>query len=354
MVSNCTLPADDLRPVSLVGTSSVTGVVLGNGDFWCWGDDQYGICNQPAPITTDVPVRAGRANCLTQVTTDGAAAAGLRADGTVIAWGTEGYESFGDGPGTTTSQGGIANILLPEPAVSISRPALAATRSGAVYFWGFLVPGMATVATPMLVPQITGARYVSALPLCAIDGSGALFCWGINENAVVGDGTQTNAPTPVQVLTQVLAVSGGSAINCALRTDGSVWCWGSDVFGQLGDGTTVTLRATPAMTIPMPPAVGLSASPFNVCAWTASGDLYCWGESNVGILYPSNGGSLPTKMEKLPGPVLAAFNSDYRLCVIVADEDHSVWCRGIVYQNIAEPTDGSFVRIQLPTAGASQ
>jgi len=73
---------------------------------------------------------------------------------------------------------------------------------------------------------------------CAIKQDGSLWCWGANYYGQLGDGTNTNKNTPVQIMSSgVVAVSLGGDYTCAIKQDGSLWCWGDNYYGQLGDGT---------------------------------------------------------------------------------------------------------------------
>ena len=79
---------------------------------------------------------------------------------------------------------------------------------------------------------------------CALDDSGAAWCWGNNWYGELGDGT-TTFPRYVATPQRVAAAFGGGAITftalaaggdhtCGIATDNSVYCWGSNYSHQLG------------------------------------------------------------------------------------------------------------------------
>ena len=77
--------------------------------------------------------------------------------------------------------------------------------------------------------------------ICAVLTNGGLKCWGKNDYGQIGDGTKTTKSVPTNVLgltSGVKSVSTGFLNSCAILSDGSVKCWGYNYFGQLGDGTT--------------------------------------------------------------------------------------------------------------------
>jgi len=74
---------------------------------------------------------------------------------------------------------------------------------------------------------------------CAVSISGAVYCWGFNENGQAGDGTQDHASQAVRVEGlpgPVARVKTTPNATCALLTSGKVHCWGSNYNGQLGNG----------------------------------------------------------------------------------------------------------------------
>jgi hypothetical protein len=132
----------------------------------------------------------------------------LRADGTLWAWGYNGYGQLGDG---TTTQRHYSPVQV-----------------GSDTDW--------TV--------ISAGGYYSL----GIKADGTLWAWGNNGYGKLGDGTTTNRNAPIQVGTDDdwTNISAGAYHSQVIKADGTLWAWGYNYYGQLGDGTTVN-KNTPVM-----------------------------------------------------------------------------------------------------------
>jgi alpha-tubulin suppressor-like RCC1 family protein len=64
---------------------------------------------------------------------------------------------------------------------------------------------------------------------CVVNSSGGLKCWGYNGFGTLGDGSTTDASSPVDVVgltSGVTGVSAGGSHVCAITTSGGAKCWG--------------------------------------------------------------------------------------------------------------------------------
>ena len=76
--------------------------------------------------------------------------------------------------------------------------------------------------------------------VCALDIDGVAYCWGYNRMGQLGDGTNDDSSTPVEVATdqRFTSISAGRYFSCVLTAVGETFCWGDNSSGQLGNGAT--------------------------------------------------------------------------------------------------------------------
>jgi alpha-tubulin suppressor-like RCC1 family protein len=163
---------------------------------------------------------------------------------------------------------------------------------------------------------------------CALDDAGAVLCWGEGSSGRLGVGfDDVNLPVTVEVPTEgiVVGIAAGGGTTCAFDDAGLVWCWGINNDGQLGDGTT-TSRATPAPVAGLDDVIQLAVGDFHVCALRLDGGVACWGFGANGQLgagdFENRTG--PTEVLDIEGALRIAAGSRHS-CALVASGEVRCW-----------------------------
>jgi alpha-tubulin suppressor-like RCC1 family protein len=164
---------------------------------------------------------------------------------------------------------------------------------GSIWCWGLNGNGQLGDGTkinrnvPVRVSTYTGAVSVAtgAAHTCAAFGDGTVRCWGAGTDGMLGHGATTESLTGVQVsgISNAVQVTAGNNFACARLQNGYVWCWGLGTSGQLGNNGTSN-SSTPVIVSGLPDATDVSAGGAYACAVVTGGDVNCWGYNGYGQL----------------------------------------------------------------------
>jgi alpha-tubulin suppressor-like RCC1 family protein len=254
--------ANDWKVVS--AGQNFTAAIKTNGTLWTCGYNSYGQLGHGSTGT------GGNLAVLTQVGswTDWVVvecapnhAVGLRADGTLWAWGNNPSGQLGDGSITIRNApvqvGLTVGLATGWATVSAGDNWTAAIRTdGSLYTWGNGAQGRHGLGdttnrnVPTRVDMATDWVAVScgAYHGAALKDYGAIYAWGYSNAGQVGDGTNTQRNSPVQVgaAEDWVALSVGGNHTAAMKGDGSLWVWGQNSLGQIGDGATGAANNRPS------------------------------------------------------------------------------------------------------------
>ena len=125
---------------------------------------------------------------------------------------------------------------------------------------------------------------------CALTNEGKAYCWGLNNHGQLGNNSTTNSRIPVAVqmpagVARFQSIAAGHSHTCALTNEGKAYCWGWGGSGQLGNNSTTNSRIPVA--VQMPAGVSfksIAAGYYHTCAFTTTGQAYCWGRGGSGQL----------------------------------------------------------------------
>ena len=283
----------------------------------------------------------------------------LRSDGTVWGFGYNGYGQLGDG--TTTNR--ILPVQIPGltgvTAIAVyggnGSPgfSLALKSDGTVWAWGYngygaLGDGTTTNRTsPVQVAGLTNVIAIAAggYHSLALRSDGTVWAWGYDGQGQLGDGGSSSEYNIVQVsgLTNVIAISAGNYHSVAVTSDGSVWAWGYNGDGELGDASTSS-SSVPVKVIGLTGALAVSAGMNDSIALTTTGSLSAWGKNDEGQFGISTPASSTVAITSATGVILVSHLTagppTGGVIVIRPFSPTGYYATGSVVCLIAEPANG--------------
>ncbi|MCL4181282.1 MAG: hypothetical protein KJ072_26525, partial [Verrucomicrobia bacterium] len=193
------LSPEAMDVVALAGGETFCLGLRASGTVVAWGPGYMGETNVPPGLWNVTAVAAGGAHGLA-----------LRSDGTVAAWGDNGY-------GQTDVPAGLSGVVA---IAAGGLSSLALRADGSLVGWGGTGFGPFQVP-PNLPPAVAIA--VGGNHALALRADGQVVAWGDNSAG------QTVVPAD---LTNVVTIAAGGNHSLALTVTGSVVAWGDNTYGQ--------------------------------------------------------------------------------------------------------------------------
>ncbi|MEO8107319.1 MAG: RCC1 repeat-containing protein [Actinomycetes bacterium] len=316
-----------------------------NGKAYCWGRGSAGqlgnggSSDAARPVAVDTSgVLAGKTLVAIDAGTNHTCA--VASTGAAYCWGAGSVGQLGSGA-TTKSTVAVkvsgTGVNLPIATVSAALAhTCALTTIGRPYCWGDGAQGRLGTgttddhATPVGVAggNTSAVRSISASDThtCLVNANRYVHCWGAGGDGQLGNGSRTNALTPLQVdatgfgsdLPETVAATPHGT--CAMGLSGSLYCWGVDESSAAGISSTapVTLASAPT-SLDGKVIQQVTDDAIHTCALTGAGAAYCWGygaQGQLGI------GSRSTNYRPQPVVTTGAL-SGVRLTDITAGEYHT-------------------------------
>jgi alpha-tubulin suppressor-like RCC1 family protein len=226
--------------------------------------------------------------------------AGASLNPVVETWGDNTYGQLGNG--TTTMSTLPVSIALPGGASPVAVSAggnhsLAIGSDNNLYAWGQngygqLGNGTTTQANSPIAISLPSGVHATAVAAGFIDSvvlgsNGKVYAWGDNSVGELGDGNTTNSSSPVLVsLPSTLtftSIAAGQYHNLALASNGALYAWGYNNDGQVGNGTKNTPTSPVQISLPSgaTPAK-IAAGGYHSLAVSTAGNVYGWGYNAYG------------------------------------------------------------------------
>ena len=277
---------------------------------YCWGINSVGQLGTGIDTDAALPVRVVGGLKFISLAVGYAHTCGLISGGAAYCWGTNGGGQLGNG---TTSESDVPSAVSGGLSFVTLAPGnghtCGLTAAGVAYCWGandFGMLGDGTDTSRSVPTAVAGGMTFSAITAngshtCAITTSGAAYCWGDDTEGELGDsgGAQYKyAPVPVHSGgVTFTTISAGFNHTCARATTGAIYCWGGNENGQVGPngGTEIAVPVQVGL-------LGLSVvtGGWHSCAITAAG-AYCWGFNQYGELGAASGGIQTATPLKISG-----------------------------------------------------
>lgn len=330
-------------------------VITTDGNVGCWGFGLRGRLGTGYELSSSVPsevLRMSEAHLIAAGTQNTCVTRG--ASHALYCWGSNSNGLLAN------ADVGSALSTLPLPAAGIGEPIMsnvvsiavatshmcAVRGTGELYCWGSEANGRLGnySATTDILRRPSEATRAGGVPVrdasivtvgdaygCMINDAGAVECWGDNTDYQLGDpgfvSSYSDVVRPVPGLTGVDEISAGWAHTCALTTEGEVLCWGANEQKQLG-------RAFGEAS-PEPQAVAglgtikqIAAGSTFTCALDEDGSVWCWGSNDNGERGDAAAEDSETPIRVEVGRTVSALQAGSRHVCAITDIEDEVLCWG--------------------------
>jgi alpha-tubulin suppressor-like RCC1 family protein len=235
-----------------------TFAIKNSGALWAWGGNGLAIFGNGTTVSTSSPIQIGTLTNWSRISTDGQCVLAVKTDGTLWSWGANGIGQLGNGTtiGPTSSPVQVGTLTnWSDVGVGARSQVVAIKTDGTLWGWGSEYSNFDASTVNRSSPVQLGTSSDWAEFCMGFDTqwarktTGEVYAWGMNVSSVAAGVVYTNitALSKSNNITwssfQSNNQSNGNGV-VAKKTDGTLWAWGSNGGGQYGNGTT-TPSTTP-------------------------------------------------------------------------------------------------------------
>jgi alpha-tubulin suppressor-like RCC1 family protein len=331
------VPTADRFTRIAAGDKSVCGL-LADGHLRCWGDNSSGQLGNgnTSSVTAPAHVSNDAITDWTNVAVGKHHACALRANGAAYCWGSNRHSQLATMPAneieTTPIMVGVATwsmVFAGYDQTCLADAADLVSCAGRTGFGQLATTGSHTVPAQESTHSMWTATDAGSISTCAIDSANTLKCWGNNQDGNVGDNSSLDQQAPQLVPVQGsaggwLQVAVGDDV-CALDDLHQLYCWGVDDDAEVGNGGITVGGVDKPYGVAPGRQFDTTTTTVHTCA-IASGTIYCWGRN-------SNHEVNSTATAPITDPNTSIFSSYLDIAAGVAHTcalagDQSVWCWG--------------------------
>ena len=281
-----------------------------SGQLWTWGANTYGSLGLGDTTNRSEPTQVGSDTDWEKGPVSGQdyGSFAIKTNDTLWGWGRNTFGALGLGDTTNRSSpvqvGSLTNWFLVGGGYFYNA---AIKTDGKLWTWGFNYGGRLGVgdttnrSSPVQVGSLTDWKGssndevlddghtkfgVGNYGLTVIKSDGTLWGWGRNNYWTIGDGTNTNRSSPVQIGSDTNWASVSPSFhshNAVIKTDGTLWSWGYNPFGNTGHGDT-TDRSSPVQVGSLTDWKFVCCAHYYTIAVKTDGTLWAWGYGASGRL----------------------------------------------------------------------
>jgi len=283
------------------GYSHTVVLKTSDGTIFAWGANGYGQLGDGSTTQRKTPVQTNTLTGITAVAAGANHTLALKSDGTVWAFGYNFYGQLGDGSNTNRNAPvqvtGLSSIIA---IAAGDNHSLALKNDGSIWTWGY--NGNGQLGTGGTTDRNTAAAVVNFAGGAAIAGGGnftlvvksdgTMKSWGANGNGQLGDGTTSQAVNPVSVsnVSTGTIAAGGNVHTVTRKSDGSLVAWGYNFYGQIGDSSN-TQRTTAVSVSGLSSVISVAAGFHHSLAAMSDGSVAAWGRNQSGQIGDGTSGT---------------------------------------------------------------